>query len=104
MHIEPDESTYAHDERVCCTPLVSVIIPTMNSVGTIGSCLKSINEQSHSNIEIIAVDNLSTDSTEEICRAFGAKFLQHAGERTTAKNLGIAEAKGEFLILIDSDM
>jgi len=49
-------------------PLVSVIIPTFNSGGTLGKCLRSIRNQTYGNVEIIVVDKFSTDKTKEIAK------------------------------------
>lgn len=84
--------------------LVSVIIPTFNSGKTIGGCLASIAAQSHSNVETIIVDNFSEDSTVDIAKKHDVTLLSHHGERTSAKNLGLSRANGEFVCFIDSDM
>ena len=47
-------------------PLVSVVVPTFNSERFLEECLRSIREQTYSNVEVIAVDNYSTDKTREI--------------------------------------
>jgi glycosyltransferase involved in cell wall biosynthesis len=83
---------------------VSIIIPTKNSSKTIGKCLESIKEQTHKNFEILIIDNYSSDNTAEIVSRFGTKILLLEGERTKAKNFGISNAVGEFLLFIDSDM
>lgn len=84
--------------------LVSVIIPTKNSARTIGKCLESIKNQSYSKIEIIVVDNSSTDGTADIARQYTDKVYTQWPERTTQKNHGIAQATGKYLCFIDSDM
>jgi glycosyltransferase involved in cell wall biosynthesis len=84
--------------------LVSVIIPTRNSRRTLHSCLESINNQSYSNTETIVVDALSTDDTVQIAEALGARIVSLDSERARAKNEGISQSRGEFLLFIDSDM
>lgn len=85
-------------------PLVSIIIPTYNSEKTLPLCLGSIRKQTYKNIEVIVVDNYSTDRTISIARKYGAKILQIRGERARAKNLGLRYARGRYVLFIDSDM
>jgi len=86
------------------TPLVSVVIPTRNSAGTIADCVKSVRSQSHRPVEIIVVDNYSTDSTVEIAKRNGALVMLRAGGRSAQKNWGAKFAKGEYLYFVDSDV
>ena len=83
---------------------VSVIVPTKNSTGTIEMCLKSIKEQTYPDVEIIVVDNYSDDGTVEIAREYGAEVLLRDSERSEARNYGADTSKGNYLIIIDSDM
>ncbi len=84
--------------------LVSVIVPTKNSAGTIEMCLKSIKNQMYPDIEIIVVDNYSYDRTLEIGREYGAEVLLSDSERSEARNYGADTSKGNYLVIIDSDM
>ena len=84
--------------------MVSVIIPTYNSQKTIGVCLRSVREQSYSNIEIIVMDKNSNDKTAEIAESCLAKIFRLDSERTKAKNFGLKKAMGEYVCFIDSDM
>jgi len=85
-------------------PLVSIIIPTYNSERTLPICLESIKRQTYKNIEVIIVDNYSTDRTLEIARNYGAKIIRAHGERARAKNIGLLHATGKYVLFIDSDM
>jgi glycosyltransferase involved in cell wall biosynthesis len=85
-------------------PLVSVIIPTNNSDKTIEKCLESIKDQTYKIVEILVIDNYSSDNTLKISSKLGSKIFLHHGERTKAKNFGISESNGEFLLFVDSDM
>ncbi len=60
-------------------PLVSVVVPTINSESFLENCLRSIRRQSYSEIEIIIVDNYSIDKTREISEKFGAKVVLSRG-------------------------
>src|SRR2546422_4073716 len=86
------------------TPLVSVVIPTRNSAGTVADCVKSVRSQSHRPVEIIVVDNYSTDSTVEIAKRNGALVMLRAGGRSAQKNWGAKFAKGQYLYFVDSDL
>jgi len=85
-------------------PLVSIVVPTYNSEETLSLCLESIKRQTYRNIEVIVVDNFSTDRTVEIAKSYGAKVVQVRGGRTKAKNVGLRCARGKYVLFIDSDM
>ncbi|MBU3978369.1 glycosyltransferase family 2 protein [Patescibacteria group bacterium] len=85
-------------------PIISVIVPTKNSATTIESCLKSIHKQSYKNIEIIVVDNNSSDNTKTISRKYTDYVFNYGPERSSQRNFGAKYATGKFLLFIDSDM
>lgn len=84
--------------------LVSVIVPTKNSENTIGLCIKSIKNQSYKNLEIIVIDNNSTDKTKEISKKYTKLIFNKEPERSAQRNYGAIKSKGKFLLFIDSDM
>ena len=86
------------------SPLVSVVIPTYNSEKTLAKCLESIKNQTYENTESIIVDNFSTDKTTEIAREHGANVIKIKAIRSKARNIGIKQSKGYFVLCIDSDM
>ncbi|GAC1391955.1 MAG: glycosyltransferase family A protein [Candidatus Saccharimonadales bacterium] len=85
-------------------PLVSVIVPTKNSSIFLDACLKSICEQTYENIEIIIVDNYSTDSTQSIAHNYTEKVFIKGPERSSQRNYGVKRASGYYVLFIDSDM
>jgi glycosyltransferase involved in cell wall biosynthesis len=85
------------------TPLVSVIVPTKNSARFLRACLSSIEAQTYRPIEIIVVDNHSTDETRQIASSFTAKVLTAGPERSAQVNFGARNAEGEFVYKVDSD-
>lgn len=85
-------------------PLVSVVVPTRNSGRTIERCLRSVREQTYSPIELLVVDNFSTDGTFESAQELADVAISAGPERSAQRNLGIETAKGEWVLWIDSDM
>jgi len=85
-------------------PLVSVVITTKNEEKNIEDCLKSVKLQSYKNIEIIVVDNNSTDKTKSIAKHYTTKVFTKGPERSAQRNFGAFEAEGEYYMYIDADM
>lgn len=85
-------------------PLVSVIVTTKNEAKVLGRLLASIKKQSYKRIEVIIVDNASTDKTKEIARSYTDKVYNFGPERSAQRNYGAKKAKGEFLFFLDADM
>src|SRR5260221_8553621 len=85
-------------------PLVSVIVTTKNSQVTLKQCLDTINNQTYKHLEIIVVDNHSTDKTTEIAEKFTNKVFNHGMERSEQRNFGVKKSRGNYLLFIDSDM
>ncbi len=92
-------------------PLVSVVVPAYNAETRINYSLDSIIAQDYPNIEIIVVNDASTDATEDIARRIlegcGRPFKliihkKNSGE-TASRNTGMDAAKGEFIWFIDAD-
>lgn len=86
------------------TPLVSVIVTTRNNEPTIDACLKSIAQQTYEYIELIVVDNHSTDATPAIAREYADKFFTKGPERSVQRNFAASNARGAYVLIIDSDM
>ncbi|MDV3243539.1 MAG: glycosyltransferase [Nitrososphaerales archaeon] len=86
-------------------PLVSIIIPTKNSEKTVEPTLRSIRSQTYPNIEVIVVDNNSTDRTLSLVKEVHpeVKILSSGPERSSQRNDGASVAKGKYLYFVDSD-
>jgi len=86
--------------------MVSVIIPTYNSVKCIRRAIDSVLAQTYSDYEIIVVDDGSTDNTAQVVKSYGGKvryiYQENAGV-SVARNTGIAAAKGQWIAFLDAD-
>lgn len=83
---------------------ISAIVPTRNSIRTIRTCLESLRTQTHPDMEIITVDNNSTDGTAEAAAQLSDIFISAGPERSAQRNRGAEAATGEVIFYIDSDM
>ena len=90
-------------------PLVSVIIPAYNAEKFIAKTLESVLSQTYQNIEVLVVDDGSTDTTAEIVKSFTQKdsrvsLLQQSNAGVAAaRNLAILKSKGEYIAPLDAD-
>ncbi|WP_219825545.1 glycosyltransferase [Nonomuraea typhae] len=86
--------------------LVSVIIPNYDKAKTLRACLESVYAQTHQELEVIVVDDASTDGSREIAAAFPCRLLAFDVNRgvSAARNAGAAAATGEVLFFVDSDI
>lgn len=89
---------------------ISVIIPVYNGGKHIINCLNSLEKQTHTNMEIILINDGSTDDTEEIIKKYSAKtcltiqyFSQSNHGQAYTRNFGTGQATGEYIAYIDSD-
>jgi glycosyltransferase involved in cell wall biosynthesis len=92
-------------------PLVSIIVPTHNDGITLERCVRSIQAQDWDNIELLVIDDASTDGTAQLleslresCPILRTFSLPQQSGAAAARNVGFAEAQGEILALIDGDM
>ena len=88
--------------------LISIIIPTYNGSKNIKRALTSVLNQTYPNIEIIVVDDASTDNTIEVVNSIKdkrIKLLRHTTNRngSAARNTGIRASKGEYIAFLDDD-
>ena len=90
-------------------PLVSVIVPAFNAASTLRESVESALAGSYGNIEIIIVDDGSTDSTAKIAEELATEDARvslrgrHNGGVSAALNSGLAEAQGEYVARLDAD-
>lgn len=91
-------------------PKVSVIVPSYNSAETIVECLSSLAAQTYDNIEVIFVDNHSSDNSKDLALHYlkksSLKFKNFSEKQkgvSFARNRGLSEASGTFICFLDSD-
>ncbi len=90
-------------------PLISIIVPVFNVEHFLEECVESIINQSYKNLEIILINDGSTDQSGQICEFYASKnekikiFHKENGGLSEARNLGLDKATGEYLSFIDSD-
>lgn len=96
---------------MCNSPLVSVVIPAYNAAVTIIPCIESVLNQTYKYLEIIVIDDGSTDTTHVILEEYKAKLCvdnlqiirQNNAGPSAARNLGIELSQGKYIAFLDSD-
>lgn len=90
-------------------PLVSIVVPVYNIAPYIGECIGSIQKQTYSNLEILVVDDGSTDGSGEICARLASRdkrihlIRQKNAGVVTARGRGIEKASGTYIAFVDGD-
>lgn len=88
---------------------ISIIVPVYNMEEYLDRCMQSLVKQEHQNIEILLVDDGSTDSSPAICDMWGQRdarvrvFHKKNGGQCTARNTGLDMATGDYIAFVDSD-
>lgn len=103
-----EKSIDIHIMNVSRQVLVSVIIPTYNRAHLLKRSIYSVLSQSYTNLELLVVDDASTDNTQDIVSQIDDKRLRYIRCKSNkggaaARNIGIKEAQGELLAFQDSD-
>lgn len=96
-------------QKMNFNPLISIIVPVYNVAPYLERCINSIMNQTYKNLEIIMVDDGSTDGSSEMCDIFQKQdkrinvIHKVNGGLVSARKTGIIEAKGEYAAYVDSD-
>jgi glycosyltransferase involved in cell wall biosynthesis len=89
------------------TPRVTALIPVYNGAQYLAEALRSVLDQTHRDLEIVVVDDGSTDDSAAIAESFGPPVrvirCEQNGGASRARNRGVAEARGEYIVNCDSD-
>lgn len=89
--------------------LISIVVPVFNVQDELNRCVESLLNQTHRNIEVILVDDGSTDACPSLCDAYGktdsrVNVIHKANNGlSSARNAGLREAMGEWILYVDSD-
>ena len=85
-------------------PLVSVVIPCFNQAHFLPFAITSAFRQEYRPLEVVVIDDGSTDDTENVAKSNGAQVVRQAhGDVSSARNHGLAIARGEFIVFLDAD-
>ena len=89
-------------------PLISIIVPVYNTAEYVEECIQSILSQSYKNIELILVNDGSTDGSGEICKRYGnlpnVQYIEKENAGVVdARKRGVESANGEWIMFVDSD-
>ena len=90
------------------TPLITVGIPSYNHAKFLAKCLNSVVNQTYPNLEVIVVDNYSTDSTDDILSSFSDHRISvikinNGGSIAMSRNTILDKSRGEWIAFLDSD-
>jgi CDP-glycerol glycerophosphotransferase len=100
---------YTEARRRAAKPVLSVVVPVYNVEKYLRDCIDSVLSQTLADLEVILVDDGSTDSCPQILQAYAARdhrvrvFSQSNSGQGIARNLGVTHARGEFLTFLDAD-
>src|SRR5690349_15816041 len=87
-------------------PLVSVIVPNYNYAESLDLCLRSVLDQTYPRLEVLVVDDCSTDDSVAVAQVLGVRVVStgvNAG-CGNARNVGAAHSTGDILCFVDSDV
>ncbi len=92
------------DQQSGETPLVSVIIPSYNYGHYLHDAIESVLQQEYPSLEIVVVDDGSVDGTKEVAMRYLVKYVYQPNQGiSAARNTGVANSSGEFIIFLDAD-
>mgnify|MGYP005826674425 CR=1 FL=1 len=94
------------DAARAARPVVTVVIPSFNAAKTLSATLDSVLGQTIRDVEVVVVDDGSSDGTPEVLASYAAQvrgIRQANGGLARARNAGLAVARGEFIALLDAD-
>jgi len=105
----PNEMTHRNDRSKTALspdPILSVIVPVRNTVSEFQQCLRALSLSREDDIELIVVDDCSTENIRSIAEQHGARYfrLPRWSGPAAARNLGVRNAGGEIIVFVDADV
>ncbi len=86
------------------TPVISVIIPAFNAAAYIAQCIENVKYQTYKDIEVLVIDDGSTDETVTIAKSFNVKVISQSNNGVSAaRNTGLKNAVGQYIHFLDVD-
>src|ERR1700728_2917065 len=86
------------------SPLVSVVIPCYNSARYLAETIESVLAQTYARVEVILVDDGSTDTTPEIAQSYPVQYVYQTNRGiSAARNTGVVRGRGEYVQFLDHD-
>ena len=95
--------------KIMPSPLISIVVPVYNAAQTLEKCVGSLTSQTFGDVEILLVNNGSTDNSLDVCNRIAAKdarvkVIDHFEKGvSTARNRGIEESSGDYVMFVDAD-
>ena len=95
--------------KIMPNPLVSIVVPVYNAAQTLEKCVGSLTSQTFGDIEILLINNGSTDNSLDVCNEIAGKDSRikvidhHEKGVSTARNRGIEESSGDYVMFVDAD-
>lgn len=95
--------------KIMPNPLVSIVVPVYNAALTLEKCVESLTSQTFGDIEILLINNESTDNSLDVCNEIAGKDSRikvidhHEKGVSTARNRGIEESSGDYVMFVDAD-
>lgn len=109
MSFQPREANHIWDNKREELPLISVVVPVYNVEAYLEACVKSLMSQTYPNIELILIDDGSTDASPDLCELIASQcskisaYHKENGGLSSARNYGVKVAHGKYLAFVDSD-
>lgn len=104
-----DSEARVHSSGCCSNPTISIIVPVYNTGRYLPECLDSLLGQSFLDIEVICVDDGSTDESPSLLDSYACRdgrvrvFHRENGGVSSARNFGISQSRGRYVLFVDSD-